>query len=161
MKCLSCGTQMSVSRENHVYMSLPSVLLLDVEMRRCLDCREEEVVIPNIEELNHAIAAVLVGKPGRLAPDEFRFLRKTLGWSGRDLARRFHVRAEHVSRWENGAKPISALADLLLRMCVVHEQPIQDYRVATLGDVAGKDPAQCWIGAHRGAASRSWEAHAA
>lgn len=126
MKCI-CGGAMKVSTENYEYESLPGAILCGVEVRRCATCDEEEVLIPRLAELNRVIAGVLIRKPTPLSPAEFRFLRKSLGWSGVDVARRFGVAKETVSRWEKGRMPIAPPADRLLRLTVAYESPIQDY----------------------------------
>ncbi len=115
MKCTTCGSKMSARRENYRYdaSGLPGVTLAGVEVRRCAECGEHEVVIPSIEELHRAIVKVLVGKSERLAPTEIRFLRKYLGFSGADFAAHVGTTPETVSRWENGAAPMGVTADRL------------------------------------------------
>jgi len=71
-----------------------------------------------MEQLHEFIAKALVLKAGRLSGAEVRYLRKWLGWSGRDFARSFDLSVEHVSRVENGHHPVSGVADRLLRVLV-------------------------------------------
>lgn len=129
MTCLECGAKMKPTRENVKYEAsgLPGITLLQVEVRRCPKCGEYELVIPNLGGLHRAIASALVQKRSRLTPAEIRFLRKSLGWSGADFARAMGTTAETVSRWENGATPMGVQADKLLRLMVVHVQPVQNY----------------------------------
>jgi putative zinc finger/helix-turn-helix YgiT family protein len=98
---------MQSSRENHRWdaSGLPNVVLIDVEVRRCPACGERTVVIPRIEALHRALAMTVIARPGRLAPQEIRFLRKWLGWSGQDFARHFGVTPTTVSRWERLEDP--------------------------------------------------------
>ena len=127
-KCMHCGeTLAQVSRIDLPYRSLPGVVLVGIEARSCLVCSEVEYAIPRIEALNESISRLLVGKPTRLAGTEVRFLRKYLGWSGRDFASRVGVTPETVSRWENGVLAIGETPDKLLRMFVLHEKPVADY----------------------------------
>jgi putative zinc finger/helix-turn-helix YgiT family protein len=51
---------------------------------------------------------------GRCTPDAFRFMRKTLGFSGLALAQQLGVEPETVSRWENGARGLDRGAFALL-----------------------------------------------
>ena len=131
VKCADCGTPMVVRRKNRRYDSggLPHVVLQGVEERRCPACGAEELVIPRIEELHRVIARALIHKPARLAGSEIRFLRKHLGLSSTDLARRMGTTRETVSRWEGGATPIGPLADRLLRVLVATTDPVGDCSV--------------------------------
>lgn len=129
MKCPECGANMKTSRENfrHAAPWLPGLTLFDVEVSRCPACGEYEVEIPYLEGLIRAISAELITKPARFAPEEVSFLRKALGLSGEDFAKRMGVTKEQVSRWESGKKPIGSVADHLLRMLVANAKPVEDY----------------------------------
>ena len=83
---------------------LPGVTLVDVEVSRCGHCGQYEVAIPRIDELHRAMATALARKAARLTPAEIRFLRTTLGWSGRELADHMGAAPETVSRG-NMARP--------------------------------------------------------
>jgi putative zinc finger/helix-turn-helix YgiT family protein len=137
MTCMTCGEHMKARRENYRYVTsgLPFVTLQGVEVRRCANCGETEVAIPAIEGLHRAIAGALIRKRAGLAPPEIKFLRKYLGWSGADFAKRMGTSPETVSRWENGAKPMGGLADRLLRVLVAKEAPVSDYAVDVLAHI--------------------------
>jgi putative transcriptional regulator len=79
----------------------------------------------------------VISRPHRLAPQEIRFLRKWLGWSGQDFAKHFGVTPTTVSRWESvkDSEPMSATADRLLRMSVAHGQPADAYPVSHLAEI--------------------------
>lgn len=126
MNCLVCGKRMKTAREDYVYMETPRVVLRGIEVTRC-QCGEAEVAIPRTEELHGLIAKVLVRKPGRLAGEEVRVLRKFLGWSGVDFAERFGVDPATVSRWETGKQAMGPVADRFLRVCVMALSPTDDY----------------------------------
>src|SRR5262245_43197482 len=127
MKCFECGTTMKISYEDYPYASLPGVTLKNIEVRRCPACNEQEVVIPKIEELNRVLARIVARYPGRLRSTEIRFLRKYLGWSQRDLARKMDLAPETISRWETDDRIISPVYDQLLRSYVLLGSPIEDY----------------------------------
>jgi putative zinc finger/helix-turn-helix YgiT family protein len=118
--CVQCGTAMKTKRENYHYTAcgLPSVTLRGVTVSRCPACGDTNVVIPAIEELHRVMAGALIRKRGRLAPQEIRFLRTILGWSGVDFSKRMGTTPETVSRWEHGSVPIGPAADRLLRLLV-------------------------------------------
>jgi putative transcriptional regulator len=129
MKCLQCGGAASTSREDVKYdfSGLPGVTLKGVEVTRCSECGEYEVAIPRIEELHRLMARTVIAKRSRLTPQEIRFLRKLLGWSGADFANAMGTTPETISRWENGAAAMGVQADRLLRLLVAHLKPIDDY----------------------------------
>ena len=132
MKCPECGQgELVESRENHRYAEsgLPNVVLEDVLVRRCGRCGAHLVSLPHLAELHRCLALGLIDKKGRLSPPEIRFLRKSLGWSGADFARKFHVRPEQVSRWESDRSrtKMSISNELLLRSTVAHGHRVEDY----------------------------------
>jgi putative zinc finger/helix-turn-helix YgiT family protein len=129
MKCMECGGSVTTKREDVKYdfSGLPGVTLKNIEVSRCAECDEYEMAIPRIEELHGLIAGVLIAKRSRLTPEEIRFLRKLLGWSGADFAKAMGTTPETVSRWENGATAMGVQADRLLRLTVAHLKPIDDY----------------------------------
>lgn len=138
MKCPECGATTKVTREDHPYTEagLPNVILRGVEIRLCPKCGERELVIPRIEQLHRELAFAFAGRKAHLTPAEIRFMRKYLGWSGKDFARAMGVTPEQVSRWENGA-PMGATAERLLRLMVLRERPVEEYpndRLAEIGD---------------------------
>lgn len=138
MKCDSCGSQMKSGRENYLYTAcgLDSVTLLNVEVRRCPECGEYEAAIPRMDELHRLIAQEVASKGPRLTPQEVRFLRKYLGFSGVDFAATLDVTPETVSRWETGKKQMSSVAERALRLMVFVRDPISEYPLERLAEVA-------------------------
>lgn len=128
---------MKSTRENfrHSALGLPGLVLANVEVSRCAACGEYEVDIPHLDGLMKAISRALVNKGSRLASQEIVFLRKYLGFSNEDFARRMGVSREQVSRWETGKKPMGAVADRLLRMLVVNTKPVDAYSVDSLANI--------------------------
>lgn len=136
MRCMECGAAMRTRRENYRYdASGLNVVLREVGVSRCPKCGYEEVAIPDIEGLHRAIAHALIQKPARLAPEEIRYLRKCLGWSGVDFAKHMGTTPETISRWETGAVSMSGLADRLLRLMVQTCQPVSDYSLDQLAAI--------------------------
>jgi len=157
MKCVECGSRMRVHRELVPFekpIGLPGVRLL-TQVRRCPHCGAHEVVIPDLDGLHRAIARAIINKSPRLAPEEIRFLRKILGWSGADFAAYMGASVETVSRWENGAMPMGPQADRLLRLMVLTRDPVADYRrLDLLKTVARARPASVRVIASVG--SKGW-----
>jgi putative zinc finger/helix-turn-helix YgiT family protein len=141
--CLICGKKMKSTRENRKYdfSGLDGVTLLGVEVLRCSVCGEEEIGIPNIEGLHAALARHLAERKERLMPNEVRFLRKHLGLSTQDFARRMGVARETVARWESISEPLrmKTATERLLRLMVLLERPVDHYP-DELDETATKEP---------------------
>jgi len=130
MVCEVCGREeMIEARENYHYLEcgLPNIHLEGITLRKCPGCGNVMPMIPAMSRLHLAIARSLIKKPGRLAPEEIIFLRKSLGWSGVDFARNMHSTSSQVSKWESGKVEMSTQAELLLREMVARGKKIDDY----------------------------------
>ncbi len=142
MKCLNCGGQMVVMEEcDYLYDAggLRVQVETPIDVRRCPDCGDVEVSIPDLEGLHRAMAKCLIEQRPRLKPEELRFLRLFLGMSGVELARQMSVAPETVSRWENGQQPMGGSAEKLLRLMVVQANGFEE-PTPWLADVANEEP---------------------
>lgn len=161
MSCRLCGGPMRAARKNVRYdaVGLRQVLLRLVEIRRCGWCDEYELVLPNLDDLHRVIAHAIIGKRGRLASAEIRFLRKHLGWSSASLATHLGVTPETMSRWETGAIPMGVTADRLLRLIVAYRDRPTAFSLKMLRVVAWGDatPARVHVDIEDGC----WRAYAA
>jgi putative zinc finger/helix-turn-helix YgiT family protein len=145
MTCSNCGSKMSSRRENFKYTAcgLNYVTLVNVEVLRCTDCGEWEVVIPKVEELHRVLAQIVAKGKSRLRGSEVRFLRKYLGFSGAEAARALSVTPEWLSRCENDKVSISPSAEKFLRLMVMYDQPAQSYPLEKiLADKVKKKPSR-------------------
>lgn len=132
LKCFSCGAaSLKSSRQTVKYeqCGLSTVSLSKIEVRTCSHCGERELVLPKIEELHRVIAESVARKDQRLTAEEFRFLRKYLGFSGADFARYIDVQPETLSRWENGKQPINLATEWLIRHMALTEKPLSKYPI--------------------------------
>ena len=157
-KCAMCGGAMTSHRENQKFESLPGVTLQSVEVLRCKECGEREIVIPHLDALVRALATFVVEKKAKLTGAEIRFLRKSLGWSGADFAEHVGVGRDTVSKWENDKEAIGPQSDRLLRMMVVHATPLDDY---SLDGLVGLDATAKPVRIKAKQKSAGWEATAA
>ncbi len=141
-RCAECGGPVKTRREKryrYAECGLPSVIVDGIEVSECQRCGETYTGIPAIEGLHRAIAAAVIYKKGRLAPEEIKFLRKSLGWSGVDFAKPMGTTPETVSRWENRKAPMGSAADRLLRLLVAKETPVTEYHVDVLAQLASDE----------------------
>ncbi len=159
MTCTECGAKMTSARETVKYdaSGLPGVTLRGVEVRRCRQCGAYELVLPQIEELHRLLAAIVIGKTAWLAPQEIRFLRKYLGWSGADFASHMGTSPETVSRWEHGKLKMGATADRLLRTMVAVKAPVTNYSLDVLRSIKpGRETKPLRVGLKR--VGSAWKA---
>lgn len=131
MKCLNCGQTMGkkkIDRYHYTECGLPKIYLKNMKALRCPSCDEEEVEVPNIEQLHAAIARDIALQKERLRPEEIRFLRAHLGFSGADFANAISVKPETVSRWENGRRLMDTTAEKFLRVLILSGAgPFREY----------------------------------
>jgi len=142
MKCRHCDDDVVeedvVATYHYSECGLSRVYLKDVPVRRCSSCEAVTMRIKGLASLHRTIALAVLSKSDRLEGEEVRFLRKHVGLSGKDFARRMGVSPEMVSRWENakdGKFMIGAGADRLLRLLVKTMDQIESYPVEKLDEI--------------------------
>ncbi len=137
-RCGVCGTAITGSRETVPYdCGLDGVFLENVLVYRCSNCGEREIEVPNTLKLHRTLAMTLVRRPERLGSRDIRFLRKYLGLSGTEFARKTGVDKSTVSRWERVDKPtpMGGQAERLLRVLVMSERPVESYSLDAAGSM--------------------------
>ena len=100
MKCLECHVETKPVKIERYYYSecgLKNIYLTDVKAMECPHCNDQEVLLPNIENLHALIAKNIASQASRLKSEEIRFLRVHLGLSGIDFAQAVSVEPETVS----------------------------------------------------------------
>lgn len=128
-----CGYKMIEDKVNlfsYASSGLSKVYLKGVRIHKCSnkECGEEEVIIPNIEELHELLAENVARQNNVLQPEEIRFLRTHLGFSGIDFAKVMGVSPETVSRWEKGTVNMKEASERLLRVLVLSKLgPFREY----------------------------------
>lgn len=134
VKCFDCRSSELITETiaNYRYdeCGLPNITLKSITQRRCPNCGSTFVSIPGMKGLHRSIAIALISQNSKLTPAEIRFLRKSLGWSASDFARKFHTSAPVISRWESErmSKSMSTANELLLRVLVAQGQKIENYQ---------------------------------
>jgi transcriptional regulator with XRE-family HTH domain len=120
-ECSNCGTMAPVIRTNHRFdeMGLP-VELMRVKVVKCPQCGNTDPIIPDLNDLMHAMALAVVCRTCKLSGAEFRFLRKYIGKSGEEFGRLLHLDKTTVSKMENDIIPIGDQTDRLVRFVVLN-----------------------------------------
>lgn len=132
MNCSECGqagmVEKIIKRYHYTECGLPNIYLRNIQAYACVSCGSEDIVIPNILGLHQAIATDLAHKTERLRGVEIRFMRKYLGYSGKDFADVISVTPETVSRWENQSRMMDPTNEKLLRVMVLGKiGPVSSY----------------------------------
>ncbi len=130
--CVSAGTY------EYTECGMSRISLVGVNVHVCPKCGKRAVSIPSIEELHRTIARAVAEKDDRLLPQEIRFLRKQLGFSGVDFAGVMGKSPETVSRWESTTTPMvmDPSAERLLRLMVMTRDPVTEYPLDRLSRIA-------------------------
>src|SRR5262249_53791424 len=107
---------------------------------------EETVELPKQHELRASAAIVRCLMPDKLQGWEIKAMRKIMGLTLAELAKKLDERTapETVSRWEADAQPMGGYADKVLRLLVCEtlskEAPGIEYKGAMLADLRVRDP---------------------
>jgi putative zinc finger/helix-turn-helix YgiT family protein len=107
--------QTKIRDYEYVESGLKNVVLKNITVHECKACGEVLPEIRNIKQVHKWIADYLIRKQGPLMGEEFRFLRKAMGMSAKELAQRLGVNPVTVSRWETNEANIGPQSDRLLR----------------------------------------------
>jgi DNA-binding transcriptional regulator YiaG len=120
-KCGSCGSEARVARGDYEFKEsgLPGLVLVDIELIKCGNCRDVDPVLSRVDELMHIAAVAILEKPFRLQGEELRFLRKHIDVNQEEFARLLHIDRTTLSKWENNEDPIGLQSDLLARAVVI------------------------------------------
>lgn len=141
-KCMMCGSKMNKVQESSFHYTdcgLSKVYLKGIVVHKCTnkECSEEEITIPNIEELHQLLAEKVASQVNKILPEEIRFLRTHLGFSGVNFAAAIGVSAETVSRWEKGTVNMKEASERFLRVLILSKVgPFRNYE--DLKDFASK-----------------------
>ena len=147
MNCVVCGSKVKKEKtEIHHYTAcgLSKIYLMGVEILRCTnsECEDEEIVVPNIEKLHELVAMELASQKSKLLPEEIKYLRTYLGFSGVDFAKKIGVSPETITRWEKGQVNMKDSTERLLRVLVLSKAgPFRNYEgLETFATVENRTP---------------------
>lgn len=119
MICVECGSDRleQTVRPEHIEDLGGVVVKLKncVVVYRCEACGEEMVEIPDLQGLIRATAVARALIPVRLNGADIKFLRRALDMSQRLFAEAMQMTVETVSRWENDARGVGGMSEMLVR----------------------------------------------
>jgi putative zinc finger/helix-turn-helix YgiT family protein len=95
---------------------IPLRLHKAVQCSRCAHCGLVTHSIPYPEKLAAAAAVYRSMIPEKLSGKEIRFIRKSLGYTAKEMAAALEIAPETFSRWENGHAAINPSSERLLRI---------------------------------------------
>jgi putative zinc finger/helix-turn-helix YgiT family protein len=104
-----------------------AITLKGARIYTCRTCGTESPVVPAPAALIRLAAESMAKAANKLGPQEIRFLRKSLGFSGKDFAAKIDVDAGTVSRWERGVEPMGPANERLLRLMVLAGEVVGEY----------------------------------
>jgi putative zinc finger/helix-turn-helix YgiT family protein len=116
-RCVECGLAQTLQhrRVDYLESGLDNVELFNVPVWVCPN-GHEEVVIPAVTQLHELLAQMIIRKPAGLSGPEIKFLRRRIEIQARDFAERIGLTPVALSRFENGARPLTRRVDLLIRL---------------------------------------------
>lgn len=116
--CSECKGELHARRKNYKYTQcgLQNVVLKDITVYECDSCGTVQPEIVAMSELHRLIMLAILQKESLLSGEEIRFLRKVAGLTASEMARLMGVTSTQISKWENGARRISATSDRVLRL---------------------------------------------
>lgn len=129
MKCFECGYNKMldpVLGETQYICGL-DVTLVGVSIFKCPNCKKETVRIPAPAALSRFLAIFVASKTGKLAPEEFRFLRKELGYSKEDFAQKIDIACSELIEWEQGNQTIPIRYERYIRLQSLIGEPVEEY----------------------------------
>ncbi len=97
---------------------ISNLVLEGVAVWVCPNGHDPVIELPDVDALYQRLSESIVVKPGPLAGEEVRFLRKQLGFASKEYARLIGITPVHLSRSEN-SDTVSRLVDRVARLVYV------------------------------------------
>lgn len=133
-KCKACGADAFETRlldefdvSGLLGAPFPVILEKAVKEQFCANCCQIlGHIIPQPDQLSAVVAIVRSCDQNKMNGREIRFLRTTVGWKAKELAKKLSLSAEHLSRYENGRAAIGEVYERLLRalVCLAHIEKV-------------------------------------
>ena len=116
LKCPECNElfEKELIRYRYKESGLDNVYLENTPVYKC-KCGISFPSIFRLPRLNELIAEALLGKPGLLDGKEIRFIRKNMGLSSKDFAKKLGIEKTTLSKWENDTQQHRESYDRFIR----------------------------------------------
>lgn len=140
--CPNCGSKdITVARGEHKFLEsgLDNVILVNVEIKKCDNCGEKVVSIPNPNQLLKVIGEQIILEPNRLSAPDIKFLRKNIYLKIQEFSQIMGVHRGTVSRWENRSSKPTASEDRLIRMVYAQYANVDESIRKTLEEMFRKE----------------------
>jgi transcriptional regulator with XRE-family HTH domain len=133
-RCSNCGKMAPVLFDRDYQldgMEFP-VELHKINIIKCAECGNVDPIIPNMDDMMHAVAMAVICHPCKLSGDKIRFLRKFIGKTAEEFAKLLGMDKTHLSKLENDHYPVGDQSDKLIRLLVLNMSPELKDRVNSL-----------------------------
>jgi DNA-binding transcriptional regulator YiaG len=117
-KCASCAGLLTASRKRQVQRVAGREFIVTVAASTCRGCGSIFLENDSLQRADLEVACELA-RHGPPRGEAFRFLRKTMGMRGLDLAALLDVTPETISRWENDQRVVDKATWLTLGSLVL------------------------------------------
>jgi len=110
-----CGASQVSSRRDYKFIEsgLDNIILKNIEVLECPQCKTVSPRIPRHNSLLRTIALALIAKPYPLSGPEIKYLRKFLAMTQEEFAKYVSADTAVISRWENDVQPVGPQSDRL------------------------------------------------
>lgn len=132
MYCTNCSNKKPLKLKklaaySYTDSGLENITLNGVMECRCPNCGEVSRSFGNIDQLNSAIIDILLAKKDLLSGKEIRFLRSSIGYSGKYFSEVLGVKPETLSRIETQKNRVTISLDRHIRSAVFNKVPNRNY----------------------------------
>ena len=117
MNCFECNNIAEIKKYKiYLYtdISLENIQLLNAEVLDCSACREESLLLKAPLKIHKAIGLAVVLQPARLSGADIRFLRRNLGYSLKDWAKRLGIPEGTYTKYET-SRNLTNQTDMFIR----------------------------------------------
>lgn len=105
-KCVTCGGKtLRDGVDRHEQRLGPQVFVAELPATICASCKESYVTSDTLLAFEGGVARHLA-QHGPATGESFRFMRKSVGISAKDVAEMLATTPETISRWEKGANGV-------------------------------------------------------
>lgn len=136
MRCTVCENKKKlepvVQTVQYDASGLDNIVIRDTKVYQCDNCGERYVQYGNIDEIDKAVAEVLLKKEKPLTGKEIRFLRTWKGYSGQQFAKLINSSAAHLYRIEADDSSVNDKFDRLVRLAIMSLATERNYAITDI-----------------------------